>query len=181
MILALGMFDAILDVMSPANGKEPGYIKSPNVGKRKETSIWKVDYVGPLGYCAPKRAKMIILEDNDAVIATVIKGRSTTLRHCSRTQRIAMDWLLERLREDNSTTLRYVPTRHQSADILTKASFVAPQWGHLCKLIVMYNKFTPDGPKVTTVSVIGVNPTYSYIDYPGSQNNFLTNAQNGAN
>ena len=77
---------------------------------------------------------MVILEDNDAVIATVIKGRSTTLRHCRRTHRIALDWLLERLREDSSMTLRYVKTQNQNADFLTKAAFSSPQWSHLCKI-----------------------------------------------
>ena len=114
-----------------------------NVGQRKNMSIWKVDYVDPLNIFVPSRAKMIILEDNDAVISTVIKGRSLALRHVSRTQRIALDWLLERLREDNSMTLRYVKTRDQSADFLTKASFSSPQWDHLLKLNGLYPKFPP--------------------------------------
>ena len=89
-------------------------------------SIWKVDYVDPLGSFVPKRARMMILEDNDAVIATVIKGRSTTLRHGSRTQRIALDWLSERPREDNSMTLRYAKTKDQNADFPHESSFFSP-------------------------------------------------------
>ena len=81
---------------------------------------------------------MIILEDNDAVISAVIKGRSTALRHVSRTQRIALDWLLERLREDSSMTLRYVKTQDQNTDFLTKVSFSSPQWDHLLKLNGLY-------------------------------------------
>ena len=106
-------------------------------------SIWKVDYVDPLNIFVPSRAKMIILEDNDAVISTVIQGRSLALRHVSRTQRIALDWLLERLREDRSMTLRYAKTRDQNADFLTKASFSSPQWVHLLKLNGLYPRFPP--------------------------------------
>ena len=84
---------------------------------------------------------IVFLQDNDAVIATVKKGRSTTLRHCSRTQRIALDWLLERLREAESMTLRYVKTTNQNAVFLTKASFSAPQWAHLCRSNGLYPKF----------------------------------------
>ena len=94
------MFDTVLDVLLPVAGQSNKTLNSSSTGKRKGMSIWKADYVDPMGMLVPKRAKMVILEDNDAVIATVIKGRSTALRHCSRTQRIALDWLLERLRED---------------------------------------------------------------------------------
>ena len=43
------------------------------------------------------------------------------LRHTSRTQRVCLDWLLERLREDGGICLRYVKTKDQTADIFTKA------------------------------------------------------------
>ena len=79
-----------------------------------------------------------------------------------------MDWLLERLREDSSTSLRFVPTRHQSADILTKATFVAPQWGRFCKLFGLYPKFETSGSTIVAVSVIGGDGLYSYIGDPGS-------------
>ena len=36
-------------------------------------------------------------EDNEAVIKMVIKGRSPTMRHVSRTHRVALDWLLDRI------------------------------------------------------------------------------------
>ena len=34
-------------------------------------------------------------EDNEAVIKMILKGRSPTMRHVSRTQRVALDWLFE--------------------------------------------------------------------------------------
>ena len=40
-----------------------------------------------------KEALLYISKDSEAVIKTVIKGRSTTMGHDSRTRRVALDWL----------------------------------------------------------------------------------------
>ena len=37
-------------------------------------------------------AKLLILEDNEAVLKMIIKGRSTTMRHVARTHRVDLDW-----------------------------------------------------------------------------------------
>ena len=36
------------------------------------------------------------LDDNEAAIEMIIKGRSPTMRHLSRTHRVALDWLFDR-------------------------------------------------------------------------------------
>ena len=59
-----------------------------------------VDFVPPM-YSAPTGiAKMVVLEDNDATIKMVIKGRSPAMRHVQRTHRIDLDWLFESFRID---------------------------------------------------------------------------------
>ena len=40
-----------------------------------------------------QEALFYVFEDNEAVIKMIIKGRSPTLRHVSRTHRVALDWL----------------------------------------------------------------------------------------
>ena len=42
-------------------------------------------------------AMLYIFEDNEAVIKMIIKGRSPTMRHVSRTHRVALDWLFDRI------------------------------------------------------------------------------------
>ena len=126
-------------------------------------SIWSVDYVDPLGFNVARRAKLIVLEDIDAVIATVIKGRSMTMRHTSWTQRVCLDWLLERLREDWSMCLRYVKTKDQTADILTKASFAGPRWDHFISLCSFHPEFrrvkSPQGPASKVAAVVCLDET----------------------
>ena len=57
---------------------------------------------------------------NEAVITMIIKGRSPTMGHVSRTHRVALDWLLDRTKVDPKIQIKYVDTKQQLADILTK-------------------------------------------------------------
>ena len=44
-----------------------------------------------------REALLYIFEDNEAVTKMIIKGRSPTMRHVSRTHRVALDWLFDRI------------------------------------------------------------------------------------
>ena len=46
-----------------------------------------------------QEALLYVFEDNEAVIKMIIKG-SPTMRHVSRTQRVALDWLFDRIKLD---------------------------------------------------------------------------------
>ena len=78
--------------------------------------------------------KIVIFEDNDAVIKQIIKGRSPNMRHIPRTHRVDLDWLWERIRDDPGVFIKYVGTKEQIADMFTKGSFTAEQWSRLCRL-----------------------------------------------
>ena len=64
-----------------------------------------------------------ILEDIEAVIKIIIKGRRPTMRHVSRTHRVALDRLFDRINLDPKLQIKYVETQDQLADILTKGNF----------------------------------------------------------
>ena len=78
--------------------------------------------------------RLIVAEDNEAVIKTVAKGRSAKLRHVARTHRVNLDWLLERRIADPCIYCRYIDTKAQIADILTKPNFTVNDWCQLCSL-----------------------------------------------
>ena len=63
-----------------------------------------------------------------------MKGRSPTLRHVSRTHRVALDWLFDRINLDSKIQIKYVDTKNQLADILTKENFTRDEWNHLLTL-----------------------------------------------
>ena len=50
----------------------------------------------------------------------IMKGRSPTMRHVSRTHRVALDWLFDRINLDSKIQIKYIDTKNQLADILTK-------------------------------------------------------------
>ena len=78
-----------------------------------------------------KEALLYILEDNEAVIKMIIKGRSPTMRHVSRTHRVSLDWLFDRINVDPKIQIKYIDTKNQLADILTKGNFTSDEWNHL--------------------------------------------------
>ena len=63
-----------------------------------------------------------------------IKGRSPSMRHVSRTHRIDLDWLWERMRTDLGVFIKYVGTKEQIVDMFTKGAFTSEAWLRLCKL-----------------------------------------------
>ena len=81
-----------------------------------------------------KEALLYVFEDNEAVIKMIIKGRSPTMRHVSRTHRVALDWLFDRIDLDPKIQIKYIDTKNQLADILTKGNFTRDEWNHLLTL-----------------------------------------------
>ena len=84
---------------------------------------------------ARQEALLCVFEDNEAVIKMIIKGRSPTMRHVSRTQRVALVWLFDRINLDPKIQIKYIDTKNQLADILTKGIFTRDEWNHLLTLV----------------------------------------------
>ena len=88
--------------------------------KQKNLELSDVDHVSSNAKSSLFGAMIYIFEDNEAVIKMIIKGRSPTMRHVSRTHRVALDWLFDRINLDPQIQIRYIDTKNQLADILTK-------------------------------------------------------------
>ena len=56
------------------------------------------------------------------------------MRHVSRTHRVALDWLFDRIYLDPKIQIKYIDTKNQLADILTKGNFTRDEWNHLLNL-----------------------------------------------
>ena len=78
-----------------------------------------------------QEALLFVFEDNEAVIKMIIKGRSPTMRHVSRTHRVALDWLFDLINLDSKIQIKYIDTKNQLADMLTKGNFTRDEWNHL--------------------------------------------------
>ena len=93
--------------------------------------LHNVDLVPSNVQSSRQGALLYVFEDNEAVIKMIIKGRSPTMRHVSRTHRVALDWLFDRINLDSKIQIKYIDTKNQLADILTKGNFTHDEWNHL--------------------------------------------------
>ena len=102
--------------------------------KKSRGMIDDLDNVGFLSsnvQSSRQEALLYVFEDNEAVIKMIIKGRSPTMRHVSRTHRVALDWLFDRINLDTKIQMKYIDTKKQLADILTKGHFTRDECNHL--------------------------------------------------
>ena len=86
-----------------------------------------------------QEALLYVFEDNEAVIKIIMKGRSPTMRHVSRTHRVALDLLFHRINLDLKIQIKYIDTKNQLADMLTKSSFTRDELDHFLRLLNIMN------------------------------------------
>ena len=99
--------------------------------RRVTNDLDNVDFISSNVYSSHQEAWLYVFEDNEAVIKMIIKGRSPTMRHVSRTHRVALDLLFDRINLDPKIQIKYIDTKNQLADILTKGNFTRDEWNHL--------------------------------------------------
>ena len=99
--------------------------------KNKITVMENIDSVPSNVQSSREEALLYVFEDNEAVIKMIIKGRSPTLRHVSRTHRVALDWLFDRVNLDPKIQIKHIDTNNQLADIFTEGNFTRDEWNHL--------------------------------------------------
>ena len=102
-----------------------------NKSHNKIDAMQDIDSVSSNVQSASQEASLYVFEDNEAVIKMIMKGRSPTMRHASRTHRVALDWLFDRINLDPKIQIKYIDTKNQLADILTKGNFTRDEWNHL--------------------------------------------------
>ena len=91
-----------------------------------------VDFIPSNVNSSHQEALLYVFEDNEAVIKIIIKGRSPTMRHVSRTYRVALDWLFDRINLDTQNPNQiHRHQKNQLADILTKGNFTRDEWNDL--------------------------------------------------
>ena len=94
-----------------------------------------IDFISSPVNSSREEALLSNLEDNEAVIKMIIKGRSTTMRHVSRTHRVALELLFGRINLDFQIQIKYIDTKNQLTDTLTKGHFTRDGRNHLLCLL----------------------------------------------
>ena len=75
-----------------------------------------VDFISSNVNSSRQEALLYVFEDKEAVIKLIIKGRSPAMRHVSRTHRVALDWLFDRINLDPKIQIKYIDIKNQLAD-----------------------------------------------------------------
>ena len=101
----------------------PHTIQKRKQSHRVTNVLDNVDFIPSNVQSSYQEALLYVFEDNEAVIKKIIKGRSPTMRHVSRTHRIALDWLFDRINLDPKIQIKFIDTKNQLADMLTKGKF----------------------------------------------------------
>ena len=95
---ALELWDLIVSVLgnvsrvSDGSGKPESDVQKRHKSQKKIDVMEDIDSVPSNVQSASQEALLYVFEDNEAVIKMIIKGRSPTMRHVSRTHRVALDW-----------------------------------------------------------------------------------------
>ena len=140
-IPALDLWDLIVSVLgnTTQNHDRPGQPvvncdkdHGPNERSQGMINVLNnVDLVPSNVHISHQEALLYVFEDNEAVIKMIIEGRRPTTRHVSRTHRVALDWLFDRINLDSKIQIKYIDTKNRLADILTKGNFTRNEWNHL--------------------------------------------------
>ena len=96
---------------------------------QKHFELSTVDFVSSNVNSSHKGAMLYIFEDDEAVIKMIIKGRSPTQRHVSKTQRVAIDRLFDIFFLTQRFGSGMWTPRNKLADMLTKGRFT--EWNRL--------------------------------------------------
>ena len=136
-LLALELWDLVVSVFGNTSHISDRTGKPVNGKDKSHNKIEAMQDIIPSNVqSARQEALLYVFEDNEAVIKMIKKGRSPTMKHVSRTDRVALDWLFDRINLDPKIQIKYIDTKNQLADILTKGNFTRDEWNHL---LTLYN------------------------------------------
>ena len=133
--------------ISDGSGKPDNDVNKHHKSQRRIDVMKDIDSVPSNVQSSRQEALLYVFEDNEAVIKMIIKGRSPTMRDVSRTHRVALDWLFDRINLDPKIQIKYIDTKNQLADILTKGNFTRDEWNHLLCLFKISHLSSINSPE----------------------------------
>ena len=115
---ALDLWDLIISVFGSVSQISDRTGQLVNDVKKHQKSQGKINMMKNINsfpsnvQSSRQEALLYVFEDNEAVIKMIIKGTSPTMRHVSRTHRVALDWLFDRVNLDPKIQIKYIDTKN---------------------------------------------------------------------
>ena len=126
---ALELWDLIVSVLGNVSrvpdrsGKPESDDHKHHKSHNKNDVMKDIDAVPSNVQSARQEALLYVFEDHETVIKIIIKGRSLTMRHVSRTHRVALDWLFDRINLDSKIQIKYIDTKKPTRRHLNQREF----------------------------------------------------------
>ena len=120
---ALDLWDLIVTVLHGNTNQSKQVQGDLSTSPTRKKIHGKIDFVSSNANSFRKEAMLYIFEDNEAVIKMIIKGRSPTMRHVSRTHRVALDWLFDRINVDPKIQIKCIDTKKSTRRRTDKGKF----------------------------------------------------------
>ena len=135
---ALSLWDEVIAIycpdFKPLEKPKQSYRYPPNLRlTEEEKCLLNVDYVPPTVPQPRGLARLLICEDNEAVIKSLMKVRFKTMGFLHKTHRIDLDFIIDCMTCLN-IKMRYIHTKLQIADLMTKGSFTKLAFASLVEL-----------------------------------------------
>ena len=117
---ALELWDLIVSVLGNVSRVSDRSVQPDSDDHKHHKSHNKIDVMKDIDavpsnvQSARQEALLYVFEDNEAVIKMIIKGRSPTMSHVSRTHTVALDWLFDRINLDSKIQIKYIDTKNNS-------------------------------------------------------------------
>ena len=114
---ALDLWDLIVSALgnvsrvSDGSGQPDSDVHKRHKPHKKIDMMKDIDSVPSNVQSARQEALLYVFDDNEAVIKMIIKRRNPTIRHVSRTHRVALDWLFDRINLDSKIQIKYIDTK----------------------------------------------------------------------
>ena len=123
--ISLFLFFGSVSQISDRTGQPVNDVKKHQKSQGKINMMENFDSVPSNVQSSRQESLLYVFVDNEAVIKMIIKGRSPTMRHVSRTHRVALNWLFDRVNLDPKIQIKYIDTKNQLADIFDQRKFHA--------------------------------------------------------
>ena len=88
-------------IIQNRTGRPVNDVKKHQKSQGKSNVMENIDSVPSNVQSSRQEALLYVFEDTEAVIKMIIEGRSPTMRHVSKTHRVALDWLFDRINLDS--------------------------------------------------------------------------------
>ena len=127
-LLALQNWDCVVETPTCKDAGGNSELRRNGIDGKSRTQVTNCVFDQVFVPAGSHLIQLYLLEDNAAVIQMIIKGRSPSMRHVTRTHAVTLERSFQRINSGPVVFVKYVRSNDPLADLLTKGAFSSQQW-----------------------------------------------------